>query len=85
MTPEQKPFFAGTYFPKNSKYNMPGLIIAALAKAYKVLDDKIYFEYAKKAVNFIYANLINENGRLLARYRDDESLHKAYLDDYAFL
>ena len=25
MTPDQKPFFAGTYFPKNSKYNMPGL------------------------------------------------------------
>ena len=62
-----------------------GLMIAALAKAYKVLDDKIYFEYAKKAVNFIYANLIDENGRLLARYRDEESLHKAYLDDYAFL
>jgi uncharacterized protein YyaL (SSP411 family) len=26
MTPEQKPFFAGTYFPKNAKYNMFGLI-----------------------------------------------------------
>ncbi len=26
MTPEQKPFFAGTYFPKNSCYGRPGLI-----------------------------------------------------------
>ena len=26
MTPEQKPFFAGTYFPKRSSMNMPGLI-----------------------------------------------------------
>lgn len=26
MTPEQKPFFAGTYFPKKSRYGMPGLI-----------------------------------------------------------
>ena len=26
MTPDQKPFFAGTYFPKNSKHNMTGLI-----------------------------------------------------------
>lgn len=26
MTPEQKPFFAGTYFPKNSMYGRPGII-----------------------------------------------------------
>ncbi len=25
MTPEQKPFFAGTYFPKTSRYGSPGL------------------------------------------------------------
>jgi len=62
-----------------------GLMIAALGKAYKVLEDERYFEYAKKAVNFIFDNLIDENKRLFARYRDDESRHKAYLDDYAFL
>ncbi len=26
MTPEREPFFAGTYFPKRSKYGMPGFI-----------------------------------------------------------
>ena len=26
MFPDQKPFFAGTYFPKRSRYNMPGLM-----------------------------------------------------------
>lgn len=26
MTPEQKPFFAGTYFPKHRRYGQPGLI-----------------------------------------------------------
>ena len=26
MTPEQKPFFAGTYFPKNGRYGQPGLM-----------------------------------------------------------
>lgn len=26
MTPQQEPFFAGTYFPKNSHAGMPGLI-----------------------------------------------------------
>jgi uncharacterized protein YyaL (SSP411 family) len=43
-----------------------GLMIAALGKAYKVLEDERYFEYAKKAVNFIFDNLIDENKRLLA-------------------
>lgn len=62
-----------------------GLMIAALAKAYKVIQDERYLEYAKKTVNFIYKNLFDENGRLLVRYRDNESIHKAYLDDYAFL
>ena len=62
-----------------------GLMIAALGKAYKVLEDERYFEYAKRAVNFIFDNLIDKNKRLLARYRDEESRHKAYLDDYAFL
>lgn len=26
MTPEQKPFFAGTYFPKNRRYGQPGIV-----------------------------------------------------------
>lgn len=26
MTPDQKPFFAGTYFPKNQRYGRPGLV-----------------------------------------------------------
>lgn len=26
MTPDKKPFFAGTYFPKYSRYNRPGVI-----------------------------------------------------------
>jgi uncharacterized protein YyaL (SSP411 family) len=26
MTPQQKPFFAGTYFPKKSRYNLPGVL-----------------------------------------------------------
>ncbi len=62
-----------------------GLMIAALGKAYKVLEDIRYLEYAKKTVNFIFDNLIDKEGRLFARYRDEESRHKAYLDDYAFL
>lgn len=62
-----------------------GLMIAALSKAYKVLEDEKYLEYAKKAVDFIYNNLVDSKGRLFARYREKEAKYKAILDDYAFL
>jgi len=62
-----------------------GLMIAALSKAYKVLEDERYLEHAKKTVDFIYDNLIDSEERLFARYRDKESKHKGILDDYAFL
>ena len=37
LTPEQKPFFAGTYFPPADRYGMPGFpkILAALSEAYR--------------------------------------------------
>ncbi|HEX7663577.1 MAG TPA: thioredoxin domain-containing protein [Polyangiaceae bacterium] len=37
LTPEQKPFFAGTYFPPEDRYGMPGFpkILDAVADAYK--------------------------------------------------
>lgn len=62
-----------------------GLMIAALSKAYKVLEDERYLEYAKKAIDFIYNNLVDSKGRLFARYREKEAKYKAILDDYAFL
>lgn len=62
-----------------------GLMIAALSKAYKVLEDEKYLEYAKKSIDFIYNNLVDSKGRLFARYREKEAKYKAILDDYAFL
>jgi len=36
LTPEQKPFYVGTYFPKDSRYGMPGFgtILVQLSEAY---------------------------------------------------
>ena len=62
-----------------------GLMIAALAKGYRALGDKAYLEAGQKAVKFIFEHLVDDQGRLLRRYRDGEALHPAYLDDYAFL
>ncbi len=37
LTPDQKPFFAGTYFPPADRYGMPGFpkVLAAVAEAYR--------------------------------------------------
>lgn len=62
-----------------------GLMIAAMAIGGRILVEQKYTDAAEKAVSFIEANLIRNDGRLLARYRDGESNFPAYVDDYAFL
>jgi len=62
-----------------------GLMIAALSYGGRILKNNSYIEAAKRAVNFIFRNLIREDGRLLARYRAGEAAYLGYLEDYAFL
>lgn len=61
-----------------------GLTIASLANAGKVFHQKTYIQQAKRAMQFIEQHLF-QDGRLMARYRDQETKYKAYIDDYAFL
>ena len=61
-----------------------GLMIAGVAKAYKVLGDSRYLEAAQKAHAFIEKNLKTPDNRLFIRYRDREAVHDGQLDDYAF-
>lgn len=63
-----------------------GLMIAALAKAGKALNNDRYTVAAKHAAQFILTKLRRpEDGRLLARYRDGEAKFLGYVDDYAFM
>lgn len=62
-----------------------GLMIAALAKAFRVFGNHAYKQSAEKAVTFILNNLRRSDGRLLARYRQGEAAFPAYADDYAFV
>ena len=43
LTPDQKPFFGGTYFPPQDRYGMPGFpkILTAIADAYKERRDEV--------------------------------------------
>lgn len=61
-----------------------GLMIAAIAKASRVLGDDRILETAKQSQAFIEKNLTGKEGRLYIRYRDGQALHDGQLDDYAF-
>ncbi|WP_051273653.1 thioredoxin domain-containing protein [Desulfotruncus alcoholivorax] len=61
------------------------LMIVALARGASVLNVPSYLDAANKALQFIMTHLVKSNGRLMARFRDGEAAHPAYLDDYAFL
>jgi hypothetical protein len=61
-----------------------GLMIAAFARAARVLDDPSYAAAGRKAADFALARLRRPDGRLLHRYRDGEAAIAAHVDDYAF-
>ncbi len=62
-----------------------GLMIAALARGARVLEEPEYTLAAIRAVDFIFGNLFTPDGQLLHRYRDGEAALTGNLDDYAFL
>lgn len=61
-----------------------GLMIVALAKGARVLDEPRYAQAASRAADFILNTLRTPEGRLLHRYRDGQAGIAAHLDDYAF-
>ena len=62
-----------------------GLMIAALAKGGRILDEPSYSQAAQNAADFILNNMIDNNGRLMHRWRQGNAAIQANLDDYAFL
>lgn len=62
-----------------------GLMISAMALAGRTLNENKYTNAAMNATNFIFENLVRDDGRLLSRYRDGKAGILAYLEDYAFL
>lgn len=60
-----------------------GMMIAAFAKAYKVLKEERYLQTAENAVNFIEKYMIDKDDNIGVRYRDGDVLMRGTLDDYA--
>jgi uncharacterized protein len=65
--------------------NWNGLMIAALAKAGFVLDDKDMIASARASADFMLSAMISKDGTLLHRYRNEEAGIDGFVDDYAFL
>lgn len=61
-----------------------GLMIAALARGGRVLDEPSYTAAAEKAARFVLDTLRKEDGTLLHRYREGEAALHAHLEDYAY-
>ncbi len=62
-----------------------GFMIAALAKAAVVLNDKKFIEIAENALTFILETMFDEQKILYHRYKDGDVAIGAFLDDYAYL
>jgi uncharacterized protein YyaL (SSP411 family) len=62
-----------------------GLMVAALAKGARILDEPAYAEAARAAADFILSEMTDGQGRLFHRYRDGKAGLPATFDDYAYL
>jgi uncharacterized protein YyaL (SSP411 family) len=63
-----------------------GLMISAFARAYQALGDAAYLTAARRAADFLRANLYDASrGVLLRRYRAGMAAIDGYADDYAFM
>ncbi|WP_255648078.1 thioredoxin domain-containing protein [Pseudalkalibacillus hwajinpoensis] len=74
VTPDQKPFYAGTYFPKESRYNLPGFkdAIMQLYQQYKDNPKRIT-GIGDKITASLQERMNAEGGELT-----EEPLHKAF-------
>ena len=61
-----------------------GLMIGALARAGRALDEKEYLRAAEQAAGFLLDNLRDGQGRLRHRFREGEAAINGLLEDYAF-
>ncbi|MDM5296799.1 thioredoxin domain-containing protein [Bacillus pumilus] len=75
VTPDQKPFYAGTYFPRRSAYGRPGFIeaLTQLLDAYH--NDRDHIEsLAEKATNNLRIKAAGQAENTLSQ----EAVHQAY-------
>ncbi len=60
-----------------------GIMIAAMARAGRVLQEPVYVGAAESAASFVRSHLMSDGFRLLHRWRDGSAAIPGMLDDYA--
>lgn len=75
LTPDRKPFFSGTYFPKNGRYGRPGMmdLIPQLANVWKTDRDRV-IRGADEITEHLKAMNVSQPGEKL----NSSTLDKAY-------
>ncbi|RKD31785.1 thioredoxin domain-containing protein [Thermohalobacter berrensis] len=82
MTPDKKPFYAGTYFPKESKFGRNGLldILENIKEAWQNSREEL-IDASEKIVNSIESSIVAENKVKI----DKETIHKTFEElDYLY-
>ena len=59
------------------------LMISAMAKTGRVLEDTDRIEKAERALQFVINHLRSDDGKMFRRYRDGEARYDGYLFDYS--
>ena len=62
-----------------------GLMISGYVNAYKAINDEVFKNEAINAGEFIYSNLVKEDGGLFHNYVNGQSKINGYLEDYAMV
>ena len=62
-----------------------GLMISGYVNAYKAINDEVFMNEAINAGEFIYSNLVKEDGGLFHNYVNGQSKINGYLEDYAMV
>ena len=75
MTPDKKPFFAGTYFPKEGRKGQPGMLqlIPSISNAWENKQNEIL-----KSIDQVQNFLISINTNTLGDNWDEDMIHEAF-------
>ncbi|HET7657197.1 MAG TPA: DUF255 domain-containing protein, partial [Bacillales bacterium] len=73
LTPEQKPFYAGTYFPKESRFGRPGFVEVITQLSDQFLNNRAKLENIGEEVGKIFQHRVRNDDPL-----DENVLHKCF-------
>ena len=75
MTPDKKPFYAGTYFPKKGRYNMPGMLdlIPQIKKIWETDRKDI-----EEIIQNVETSLANASGNVTGSDITEDALQSAF-------